>query len=236
MQKNIHLKLICSTLLIFFITAFNNVMASEPVSYVKNIGQWDDHILYKASVSGGYLFVEQNKITFVISESDKIHHVSEEHSIEILNQIVLGRFSYQVEFEGANLQSIAEGKQKQTPYHNYFTSPDPSKWRSEVPLYNEVLFTNFYPNIDLLLKSKDHLFEYDFIIHPGADVSQIKMKYNGIDVPTIRDGQLHLTTPMGKVVELAPIVFQNINGEKQQVKTQFVKNNDNTIGFKVNES
>ncbi len=153
------------------------VNAENPVAYVFNAGQWEDHILFKANVSGGYVFAEQNKITFVMSESDKIHHLAEENTIEQLDKIVLGRYSYQVEFLGANEAAMAVGQEKLTTYHNYFTSSNPAQWKSEVPLYEQVFYRDMYPKIDLLLKSKDHLFEYDFVLHPGADINQIKMKY-----------------------------------------------------------
>jgi gliding motility-associated-like protein len=235
MKKSLFASFKKGLLFAFLFLLIEFVHAENPVAYVLNAGQWEDHILFKANVSGGYLFAEQNKITFVMSESDKIHHLAEENSIEQLDKIVLGRFSYQVEFLGANDLAIASGQQKLTTYHNYYLGANPTKWKSEVPLYEQVVYREMYPKIDLLLKSKDHLFEYDFILHPGADVKQIKMKYNGVEKPVIIDGQLHFNTPMGKSVEMAPVVYQVINGKNVPIKTKFVIYNDGTIGFEILE-
>jgi gliding motility-associated-like protein len=235
MQKSSFISLKKGLLFTLSFLFLQTMMAENPVAYVFNAGQWDDHILFKASVGGGYLFAEQDRITFVMSESDKIHHLAEENSVEQLDKVVLGRFSYQVEFIGSNKSANAIGQMPLTTYHNYFTSPDPAKWKAEVPLYNQVLYTEMYPKIDLLLKSKDHLFEYDFIIHPGADVNQIKMNYIGVKNVTIIDGQLYFNTPMGKSVELAPVVYQLVDGNKVAVKTRYIIHPDKTIGFEILE-
>ncbi|MEZ5009103.1 MAG: PKD domain-containing protein [Chitinophagales bacterium] len=213
--------------------------AVTPIQYIKNTGQWDEHILYKAPLSGGYLFVEQDKVTFVVSEQDKIHHHELEHASKLVEENedeIFGSFSYQIEFVNGNNNSLISGLNKSTAYHNYFTHPNPSQWRSNVPLYEKVQYSDMYEGIDVILYGKDNLFEYDFVVHPGANWQQISLKYNGIKNLYVKNGQLHLTTPLGVLVELAPVVFQEINGKRQQIKAQFVVKENKEVGFEILES
>ena len=216
-SKNIISKIKCGikvkpfvTLLLLIVSFCSTTIAQ--IRYVENLGQWENNILYRADLSGGYLFAEKDRITFVVSEADKIHDHHLAHTgvhIQGDNEDdVFGSFSYQVEFLDANLNPEVIANQPSSAYHNYFNHSDQSKWRSNVNLYANVEYHEIYDGIDLALYSKDNLFEYDFVIKPGANIDQIKLKYLGIDQLKIINGQLHLYTPLGTLVELAPIVYQ----------------------------
>ena len=209
--------------------------ASSQVNYVKNAGQWDDKILYRAELGGGYVFVEQDRLTYVLSEADKLHLLEDESDLTMEDDRVFGSFSYQVEFVGSAQRVTASGGRKATFHHNYFNSNDRQKWRSNVPIYGEVLLQEIYPNIDVKLHGRDNLMEYDFVVHPGADVGQISMYYHGIEDLSISDGQLYLNTPLGHVVELAPVVYQETELGRRSVEAGFVIREDGQVGFDILE-
>ncbi|HYV95123.1 MAG TPA: T9SS type A sorting domain-containing protein [Chitinophagales bacterium] len=75
-----------------------------------------------------------------------------------------------------------------------------------VPAYNRVTYKNIYPGIDMVFE--DHHSEngngpeYSFIVHPGADVHQIKMKYSGAGNLSLTDQHtLAIATPYGFIKE-----------------------------------
>ena len=72
--------------------------------------------------------------------------------------------------------------------------------------------------------------EYSFILHPGADVSVIKMKYSDVDAVTI-DGKknIHYATKFGDIVEHAPQTFYQ-NNIHSKITSSFIRNG-NTISF-----
>ena len=93
---------------------------------------------------------------------------------------------------------------------NYFLGNDPTKWHTDVPNYTAVVYKDIYPGIDLRYYGNgDGKMEYDFIIQPHADPSQIAIHYDGAkEVCVDEDGQLVVETEWGKVTEHAPIVCQ----------------------------
>ncbi len=94
--------------------------------------------------------------------------------------------------------------------------------------YQKTTIKNIYPGIDWVLfqKNQDSGFnnedlknkcglKYDFIVHPGADPSQIRLRYKWTDKPSLqRDGSVKISTPMGDIVEGAPVSY----GEDKEKK------------------
>ena len=57
---------------------------------------------------------------------------------------------------------------------NYFIGSDPQKWRTHVPTYAGVKYSNVYPGVDLVYYgNQSGQLEYDFVVAPGADPSAI---------------------------------------------------------------
>ena len=70
---------------------------------------------------------------------------------------------------------------------NYFIGNDESKWRTDVPNYTTVLYEQVYDGIDLKYYGNGKQMEYDFIVEPGADYSQIKIQYDGAESTSVND-------------------------------------------------
>lgn len=76
---------------------------------------------------------------------------------------------------------VREGKHQQPGYYNYFIGNDPSKHATNVGLFKEAVVKNVYPGIDLRYYFDKSSLRYDFIVHVGADPSQIIFKLEGSD-------------------------------------------------------
>ncbi len=75
--------------------------------------------------------------------------------------------------------------------------------------YRKITYKEVYPHIDWVIYIKNSEVEYDFVVHPGGNVADIQLIYEGADkVELNRDGSLLITTPMGSVTESAPRSFQ----------------------------
>lgn len=93
-------------------------------------------------------------------------------------------------------------------YEQYY-----NEWSGEagqkVLSFGKITYKNIYPNIDWVLYSKAGLFKYEFLVHPGAKVSDIRLQYEGAAELSIQaDGSLRATTAFGSIVEHAPISWQ----------------------------
>ncbi len=119
---------------------------------------------------------------------------------------------------------------------NYFTGDDPSKWIADVPNYAGVIEKNVYPGIDVEFHGDSQKeLEYDFIVSPGADLSRVKVSWQGAQsVQSDGQGNLLITTASGRTLtETAPKLYQTINGVQQAVSGQGVVNADGTVSFQA---
>lgn len=214
----------------------------------ENKGQWKQNILFKADLNNGALFIEKNKLTFVVHQADelqalknKIHgnhqHLStsksfrsdkHQHSDSKKNAVQSHAFS--IRFQGANAHSATMGQQAVKAHRNYYLGNDPDFWASEVKGYRLLRINNLYNNIDFVLYSKGNHIKYEFILHPGADANQIKMAYDGINELQLRNQQIIIRTAAGKIIDESPYSYY-LNSDSI-INTQF-KIYQNTVTFAV---
>ena len=97
-----------------------------------------------------------------------------------------------------------------------------------------ITYKNLYPGIDVKYSFHDQTgIKYALIIHPGADISVVKMSYNGYKKNALdSDGNLHFSLPVGDIIDHAPKTFYE-NGAT--VNSSF-KITGNTVSFSVDPS
>jgi uncharacterized protein (TIGR03437 family) len=118
---------------------------------------------------------------------------------------------FRMKLAGSNPASKAEGAEPQIARSNYFTGNDPAKWRTGIPNYGRVRFSDVYPGIDLVYYGKDGRLEYDWIVKPGADPSKIRLRFEGVQKMRVdANGDLVLETPGGEVREKKPVIRQAV--------------------------
>lgn len=195
---------------------------NAPLEFIENKGQWLEPFLYKARAAGGDIFLEDNRITYLLHAADnaqKVHDVKHGYA----KQPQTLRFhAYRMVFEGAQKAEEIKAAKFQKHYYNYFLDKDSANWRSQIHPAHNVDYKNLYKGIDLHLASANRMLKYDFIVHPGADVSQIKLKFEGADGLAVKNRKLEIHTSVGTVNEMEPYAYQHIEGEKKEVKCRYV--------------
>jgi hypothetical protein len=135
---------------------------------------------------------------------------------------------------GANPSAQPVGQDLLITRSNYFIGNDPSKWLTNVPSFGQVEYQNVYPGVNLVYYGNQGQLEYDFVLAPGADAGAIRLSVQGTQsVHLDAQGDLVLHTAGGDVVEHAPVVYQDIGGQRQSVAGQFVLEDDGQVGFQV---
>ena len=117
--------------------------------------------------------------------------------------------AYNVDFVGAspNMQVVPD---KPLPtYNNYFIGNDPSKWASECRIYQAITLKNVYPNVDVRYYTDNGMLKYDIIAKPGADISKIALKYDGVDKLQVKNKELVVSTSVGELRESYPYTYQS---------------------------
>ncbi len=74
--------------------------------------------------------------------------------------------------------------------------------------WQKIVYREIYPNIDWVLYTRNGILEYDFVVHPGGKVSDIRLRYDGAGSLKLNaNGSITATTPMGTITENAPVSF-----------------------------
>ncbi|HET9447798.1 MAG TPA: SBBP repeat-containing protein, partial [Steroidobacteraceae bacterium] len=106
---------------------------------------------------------------------------------------------------------------------NYFIGKDPARWRTSVPHFQRVRYTDVYPGIDLVYYGAGRELEYDFIVAPGASPAAIRFGYEGaLSLRIDSAGNLRVGVEGGEVVHRKPVVYQQLaNGARAMISGAF---------------
>ena len=139
-----------------------------------------------------------------------------------------------MKLQGANAPASVTGADALPGKSNYFIGSDPNQWRTNVPTYGAVKYAAVYPGIDLVYHGNQRLLEYDFLVAPGADPQAIGIRFQGARKLTVnRDGALVIGLGGTEVIEPAPVVYQEIAGQRQTVAGRYVLRGKGRVGFSV---
>ena len=228
---------------------------SNTVRFEENKGQWDGEILYrvkggqsalqfgKNKVSVGVLEPGENKQSKHRHDPQKLARMSQEEKHEYLRALREKRRSeesregyvWNLNFVGANPNPTLTPKGKQNSTTNYIQS---EKTIGQVKKYEELWYENLYQGIDMRFYSlgKNLDLEYDFIVHPNADPSQVAFSLEGVEnIHVTPEGDLAFATPFGELKKGAPYAYQKIEGEIVKVSCHYEIGQDGVIRFALPE-
>src|SRR4029077_9127785 len=93
-----------------------------------------------------------------------------------------------------------------------------------------------YPGIDLIYYGHQRQLEYDLVVAPQADPSVIRLTFAGADqVSVAGNGDLVLGTKGGEIRQHQPIIYQEIDGQKQAVSGRYVLRGKSEVGFALGD-
>ncbi|MFY9311244.1 MAG: PKD domain-containing protein, partial [Bacteroidia bacterium] len=97
--------------------------------------------------------------------------------------------------------------------------------------YSKLIYKDIYPGIDIeYVFHPENGLKYNILLQPGADISLVKMQYDQATKLSVKNGDIHISTPMGDIIDHAPVTFYKNGGE--QIPSSFqVK--DNVVSFLV---
>lgn len=123
---------------------------------------------------------------------------------------------------GASPHAQVTGEAPLPGRSNYFIGNDKSQWHTGIAQYAKVRYRGIYPGIDLVYYGNQQQLEYDFVIAPGADPDVIRLAYRGVNRLSLdQQGNLHIQTQGGELVQHAPTVYQMRDGHMQSVVGHF---------------
>src|SRR5674476_540636 len=91
-----------------------------------------------------------------------------------------------------------------------------------------------YPNIDVRYYTDAGTLKYDLIVHPGGNINDIALKYEGVDKLEIKNKELVIGTSVGEVKELFPYTYQVEKIGRTTLDCKYVVKG-NVVKFKVKD-
>ncbi len=208
--------------------------AQNTVKFTENKNQWENNVLFRAQLDGGFLFLERTSFTYNFYDSETLrkNHIQKEKDLDKQKNEPIRSHAFRVTYVGANNNPQVETKQTTHDYCNFFIGNDKSKWASNVKNYKELVYKNMYPGIDLQLLGMQNSMKYNFIVAPLANAKEIKLMYEGVDKLYLENGALKIKTSINEIHEQKPYAYQWIGSKKVEVPCEFVlKNNTLTFSF-----
>lgn len=195
-------------------TAQQAKLGALPLSFEPNRGQAQPDAQFLARGAGYYMTLNSAGSHLVLRKSGKAAQVD-------------------TRLVGANRHSELV-PQSQLPGHSaWFRGNDKSKWIANIPNYAQVKANAVYPGIDLVYYGNQSKLEYDFVVAPGANPSNIKLRFDGATgVKTDAAGNLVIATSAGDLVQNKPVLYQEIAGVRKPVDGSFAVSGRN-VSFHV---
>jgi len=211
-----------------------------PLYFIANTGQMAEQVAYNVQGKDKSIYFTPLGLTIVLSEVDKSGEGRSGRVLEqarrvipakttvrpqgegsaeerFLESIPQERWVVKLDFIGSNPDVMPAGKEQTGAVVSYF-SGRPEAWHTGVPTYAKILYSNLWPGIDLIYSGTVNQLKYEFVVHPGADPSQIRLAYRGATEVKVDDaGRLEVMTPAGGFQDDTPVAYQEIDGEKENV-------------------
>jgi hypothetical protein len=117
---------------------------------------------------------------------------------------------------------------------NYFKSIK-SDWKTNIPTSKAVLYKNIYKGIDFKVYGVENQVEYDWLVKPGCDPSQIKFSFTNDGNKKIdKQGNLVIYTEFGELIHKKPEAYQHsAPNVMKKVEVRFKKIKRNVFTFDI---
>lgn len=214
----------------------------SPALFVENQGQWSDpSIRYVHDGNRVDVAVTGRGIVFQVARTqpapedggqraeDRGQNAVPSPTLQPAGTSVL-RFG--ASFVGAH-QVLPMGLERSPSEFHYFVG-GPSLWRPKVRAYERVVYEGLYDGVDLHVRGLGSHLKYEFHVAPGADWSQISIRYDGIGGLSLAgDGALVLDLggDWGTMVDDRPYIYQVIDGRRVDIAGSFRLLDSRTYAF-----
>ncbi|MGD0153778.1 MAG: SBBP repeat-containing protein [Thermacetogeniaceae bacterium] len=198
-----------------------------PFIFIPNAGQAHSKVSHYGDGSGCRIFFTPEEVVFAFNETPPYSEKEDQAS----------GFALYMRFIGAN-PTPPEGQVESSGKVSYFIGNDPDKWHTGLPTYEEIIYRNLWRNVDLVFKAESDEVKYEFIVHPGADISTIGLVYSGANQLELdENGNILIQTPFGVLTDRKPTSYQIIDEDKVPIESNFLLGNnetgENQYGFTV---
>jgi len=205
-----------------------------PLYFIANQGQVDKPVAYYVQGKDKILYFTPEGITLVLTKPAPAQTspsplglggsmkearvdgiISDDDAGQTENWVV------KLDFVDANKNVKPAGEAETGAAVSYFRGK-PEEWRTGIPTYSRIVYPNIWPGIDLVYYGTVNKLKYEFVVHPGADPSKIRLAYRGAESVAVEpDGRLKVTTQAGSFSDDVPVAHQEKDGQRLDIKLAY---------------
>ncbi len=194
-----------------------------PSVFIENRGQWNRTARFATARAGMVICFEPGSID-VYPGTQKDGQRAPEPAMRLV-------------FEGASGSARLEGLGPRSSSHHFFLGNEGSKWRTDVPGYDGVVYHDLYRGIDIRVREISGQLEYDLILEPGANLDQAVIHCEGVEeIEMSPDGSLRMNSEAIRIRQKPPQAwFELPSGGRRPVSCRFVRLDHRRYRFEVSE-
>ncbi|MCX6230247.1 MAG: SBBP repeat-containing protein [Bacteroidetes bacterium] len=229
------------------------MIKNQPLEFIENKGQFTntegkpaDNVFFKASYGNCDIYITDKGLSYVFvkieEEKDENEELKDKESkFGKSNKEENEKATYyrmDMNLEGAHIskENITKDDESKQGHHNYFYAHCPEGIYN-VKGYRKITIKNIYNGIDWVIYtntgSKDHALKYDFIVHPQADYTDIKIKFTNADSLSLfnNESNLKIHTIAGTLEEGKLLSYQTKNND--EIQSKYIIGKDSVIRFEI---
>jgi hypothetical protein len=182
------------------------------LGFVENRGQTNARVRY---------YVQGDRYAFYVTRDELL--------LSFLGRHDARGVTLALRFLGRNPASAPVGVQREAGEVNYVRGSDPTRWRTKLRHFHQIVYHDLWPHIDLRLRQQGGALKYEFRVRPGAQPSDIRLAYVGPRrLARDESGNLMIRTGLGTLRDSRPISRQGV----AHIATRFVVSG-HRFGFAV---
>ncbi|MGH3848668.1 MAG: hypothetical protein ACRDRT_03010 [Pseudonocardiaceae bacterium] len=165
----------------------SKMVDSLPLSFVPNAGQSHPDVSYYVAGANNSLYFSPAGMTYSLStpaKADPSESDAPEAQLPRAQPQIPSaptgpgqRWAVKVDYLGANPVVPQAAYPRQTKI-SYFKG-NAEQHKTGLSTYGQIAYKDLWPGIDLVYSGHANKLKYDFVVHPGADPSAIRLGYRG---------------------------------------------------------
>ncbi|WP_238882855.1 SBBP repeat-containing protein [Clostridium sp. YIM B02551] len=204
-----------------------------PLSFQVNEGQIDPEAKFMAKGSNYNLFFTPSQVVLSLRQRNDLN-LNKAESVSTNEELEVSYVKMHFINAKGDLEII--GLEELPAKCNYFIGNDTSRWLTNISTYEKIKYKNIYQGIDIVYYGNQQQLEWDFIVQPNCDASQINIDFSGVEKITIDEqGNLILLIDSETLKLCKPLVYQEVAGKQNKVEADYVISEDQTVSFKLGQ-
>jgi gliding motility-associated-like protein len=197
--------------------------STQSLSFLRNEGQWQSEIHYRAVSSSLQIRFLEEGISFA-----QANPKPDWKGNARINDFIV----WNMKFINPSADLKVKASSGRPTVLSYLYGADSNKYVIHPFEFSELAYYSVFNNVDLHFYDFGGSLKYDYVLHPGANLHEVKAFYEGVSKLEVnRNGELEVTTSFGVQIQKKPVSWQLLNGKRQPVEVEYVLINDTTFGF-----